>query len=117
MNVKNITKASLVLVIMLMLTTLQTSAQNYVKPKTRILFLLDGSGSMYAAMDKDVRINVAKRMLSKIVDSLEHAKEVQVALRVYGHQFSVAAGNRSCEDTKLEVPFANNNFNKIKIKF
>ena len=114
MNVKNITKASLVLVFMLMLTTLQTSAQNYVKPKTRILFLLDGSGSMYAAMDKDVRINVAKRMLSKIVDSLEHAKEVQVALRVYGH--ISPPGQRNCKDTKLEVPFKYGNHKQVKEK-
>ena len=52
--------------------------------KTRILFLLDGSGSMYARMDNDFRINVAKRLLTKIVDSLVNAKNVEIALRVYG---------------------------------
>ncbi|MES2691473.1 MAG: VWA domain-containing protein [Bacteroidota bacterium] len=84
------------------------------KPKTRILFLLDGSGSMYAAMDKDVRINIAKRLLTKIIDSLEMAKEVQVALRVYGH--TTPPGQRNCKDTKLEVPFKYNNHKQIKEK-
>ncbi len=90
------------------------SAQGYTKPKTRILFLLDGSGSMYAAMDKDIRINVAKRLLAKIVDSLESAKDVQVALRVYGH--TTSPGQRNCKDTKLEVPFKYNNHKQIKDK-
>lgn len=82
------------------------------KPKTRILFLLDGSGSMFAAMDKDVRINVAKRLLSKTMDSLEQYKDVQVALRVYGH--TTPPGQRNCKDTKLEVPFKNGNHKRIK---
>lgn len=90
------------------------TAQNYTKPKTRILFLLDASGSMYATMDKDIRINVAKRLLTKIVDSLERAKDVQVGLRVYGHTSPPAA--RNCKDTKLEVPFKYNNHKQLKDK-
>lgn len=83
-------------------------------PRTRILFLLDGSGSMYAAMDKDVRINVAKRLLTKIMDSLEMAEDVQVALRVYGH--TTPPGQKNCKDTKLEVPFKKHNHRQIKDK-
>jgi Ca-activated chloride channel homolog len=86
----------------------------YIKPKTRILFLLDASGSMYAAMDKDVRINVAKRLLGKIIDSLEQAKDVQVGLRVYGH--TTPPGQRNCKDTRLEVPFKAHNHKQIKEK-
>jgi Ca-activated chloride channel family protein len=82
------------------------------KVKTRILFLLDASGSMYAAMDKDNRINVAKRMLTKLMDSLENAKGVEVALRVYGHTSPPA--KRDCKDTRLEVPFKQGNHAEIK---
>jgi Ca-activated chloride channel family protein len=82
------------------------------KVKTRILFLLDASGSMYASMDKDNRINVARRILTKLMDSLEHAKEVEVALRVYGHTSPPA--RHDCKDTKLEVPFGPHNHNAIK---
>jgi Ca-activated chloride channel family protein len=80
--------------------------------KTRILFLLDASGSMYASMDKDNRINVAKRLLTKLMDSLERAKDVEVALRVYGHNSPPV--RRDCKDTKLEVPFRQGNHADIK---
>lgn len=82
------------------------------KVKTRILFVLDASGSMYASMDKDNRINVAKRILTKLMDSLERAKDVEVALRVYGHNSPPA--RHDCKDTKLEVPFSANNHAAIK---
>ena len=105
----------LVLVFIMLGLQFNAHAQGYIKPKTRILFLLDGSGSMYAAMDKDIRINVAKRLLSKIVDSLENSSsEVQVALRVYGH--TTPPGQRNCKDTRLEVPFKYNNHKQIKEK-
>jgi Ca-activated chloride channel family protein len=82
------------------------------KVKTRILFLLDASGSMYATMDKDNRINVARRILTKLMDSLESAKQVEVALRVYGHTSPPA--KHDCKDTRLEVPFGSHNHAAIK---
>ncbi len=82
------------------------------KVKTRILFLLDASGSMYATMDKETRIVVAKRMLTKLMDSLRTAKGIEVALRVYGH--TSPPGRRDCHDTRLEVPFKQNNYDEIK---
>ncbi|MFN9583160.1 MAG: VWA domain-containing protein, partial [Bacteroidota bacterium] len=54
------------------------------KVKTRILFVLDASGSMYARMETDTRINVAKKLMYKIMDSMARAKDVEVGLRVYG---------------------------------
>ncbi len=100
--------------LLLLFFSVETQSQNYVKPKTRILFLLDASGSMYATMEKDIRINVAKRLLSKIVDSLEKAKDVQVGLRVYGHISSPSEHN--CKDTRLEVPFKYGNHRQMKDK-
>jgi Ca-activated chloride channel family protein len=88
-------------------------AQQVYRPaKTRILFLLDASGSMFARMEKDTRINVAKRLLSNIVDSLQGAKNLEIALRVYGHTSPPA--KRDCKDTRLEVPFRVNNHADIK---
>lgn len=84
------------------------------KVKTRILFLFDASGSMYATMDKDNRINIAKRIMGKLMDSLQNAKGVEVALRVYGH--TSPPSRHDCKDTKLEVPFSRNNHQKIKDK-
>ncbi|MGE0561710.1 MAG: VWA domain-containing protein [Flavobacteriales bacterium] len=86
------------------------------KTKTRILFVLDASQSMYGLWGQEQKMKVASRLLSNLMDSLQHVENLEVALRVYGHQFSVAAGNRSCEDTKLEVPFGGKNYSKIKSK-
>lgn len=89
------------------------AAQQVYRPaKTRILFLLDASGSMFARMERDTRINIAKRLLSNIVDSLQGAKNVELALRVYGHTSPPA--KRDCKDTRLEVPFRINNHADIK---
>jgi Ca-activated chloride channel homolog len=81
---------------------------------TRILFLLDASGSMWAKMETDNRITVAKNLLSKMVDSLKSFDFVEVGLRVYGHTSPKAAQN--CKDTRLEVPFGKNNAEDIKKK-
>jgi Ca-activated chloride channel family protein len=89
-------------------------AQQKTKVDTRILFLFDASGSMYARMDKDSRINVAKRILSNIMDSLSKFQNIEVGLRVFGHRQTPAQWD--CEDTKLEVPFKPNNHQEIKAK-
>lgn len=80
--------------------------------KTRILFLLDASGSMYAIMDKENRITIAKRLLSRTIDSLQGIKNVELALRVYGH--TSPPYKHDCRDTRLEVPFRENNHSEIK---
>lgn len=79
--------------------------------KTRLLFLLDASGSMFAPWENSIRMNVAKRILTEMVDSLRIDKNLQLALRVYGHQFHRKYQN--CKDTKLEVPFRPNNHDDI----
>lgn len=85
------------------------------KPKvTRILFLLDASGSMMAPWEGQPRWNVAKRMLARMVDSLNTYPNLELALRVYGHQHPNTEKN--CEDSRLEVPFAPRNAQAIKAK-
>lgn len=81
--------------------------------RTRILFLLDGSGSMLAKWGGggQTRMDAAKRVLSDIVDSLASNSKVELALRVYGHQYHKQ--QNVCNDTKLEVPFGAVNHSKI----
>ncbi len=86
--------------------------QRLMAEKTRILFVLDASGSMLSKWDGDMRINVAKDKLALLVDSLKVNKNVEFALRVYGHQFDSKLKN--CKDSKLEVSFEANNYFKIK---
>jgi Ca-activated chloride channel homolog len=80
--------------------------------KTRILFLLDGSGSMLAPWERTTRIAVAKKLLTDLVDSLEGRKNLELALRVYGHQYERRL--QRCDDSRLEVPFAPRNHEQIR---
>ncbi|WP_114779425.1 vWA domain-containing protein [Botryobacter ruber] len=84
------------------------------KPNTRILFLLDASGSMMAKWENSDRMSVAKTLLANLVDSLQQYENLEVALRVYGHQSGREQNN--CRDTKLEVPFAARNAEQVKKK-
>ena len=85
------------------------------KPKvTRILFLLDASGSMMAPWEGTPRWEVAKRLLAKMADSLNAYPNLELGLRVYGHQSPNSEQN--CEDSRLEVPFAPKNAAAIKAK-
>jgi Ca-activated chloride channel family protein len=79
--------------------------------KTRILFLFDASGSMLAPWGNELRIDAAKRVLTDLVDSLRVNKKIELALRPYGHL--TPAKQRNCQDTKLEIPFAPNNNDRI----
>ncbi|HLO91132.1 MAG TPA: VWA domain-containing protein [Lentimicrobium sp.] len=82
------------------------------EPLTRILFVFDGSQSMYGTWQSDVKINIAKKLMLNLLDSLSNFKNLQLALRVYGHQKQFPPAD--CNDTKLEVPFSFGNINKIK---
>lgn len=64
--------------------------------------------------DGETRIQAAKEILAKAVDSLRGTANLEIALRVYGHQSPITATYQDCNDTKLEVPFGNNNFDNVK---
>lgn len=82
------------------------------KPLTRILFVFDASQSMYGRWQSDMKINIARNLLIKVLDSLQSIPDLEVALRLYGHQYQFPP--QVCNDTKLEVPFGKDNFFKIK---
>lgn len=86
-------------------------AQGQSYNKTRILFVLDGSYSMYGDLDRLSKISVAKNILTKMVDSLNKTPDVQVGLRAYGHQTDKY--KQDCKDTKLEVGFRKDNKDAI----
>ncbi|WBO86503.1 vWA domain-containing protein [Hymenobacter yonginensis] len=85
------------------------------KPRvTRILFLLDASGSMLAPWEGRARMEVAKGLLARMVDSLNAYPNLELGLRAYGHLHDKSENN--CEDSKLEVAFAPKNAAAIKAK-
>src|SRR3989344_5292643 len=83
---------------------------------TRVLFILDASNSMNAKWGDQSRIESAKELLAKAVDSLRGSANLEIALRVYGHQSPITATYQDCNDTKLEVPFGKDNYDRIKTR-
>lgn len=56
----------------------------------------------------------AREILKEAITSLEGVPNLEIALRVYGHQSPITPTFQDCNDTKLEVPFGPNNHAKIK---
>ena len=81
-------------------------------PTTRILFIFDASQSMLGRWQSDTKFNIAKRIVSEMLDSIANLKNTEFALRVYGHQYQFPP--QVCTDTRLEVPFSPGNTSKIK---
>jgi len=88
-------------------------ADEYSYKLTRILFLVDGSGSMNEAMDGSTKFELSKKMVADYIDSLNRTNsKVETAIRVFGHQSQPSEKN--CTDSKLEVPFGHHTLGEIK---
>jgi len=105
-------KQRFVILLLLSLLVGQTRAQQE-QPLTRILFIFDASNSMNGIWENKPKIDVATRLLSSALDSLQHAENLELALRVYGHEKYFQKG-QDCDDTKLLVPFGPGNGYKIR---
>jgi Ca-activated chloride channel family protein len=81
---------------------------------TRVLFVFDASNSMKTKHKNTTRIEGAKELFYKFLDSLSKQKNIQFALRMYGHTVKYPPGD--CKDSKLVVPFGKNNVALIKSK-
>ncbi len=61
------------------------------------------------------RFETARNLLVNLVDSLSKNKSnVEIGIRAFGHQYPNKFHN--CEDSKLEIPFAKNNAQKINAR-
>ena len=69
----------------------------------RVLFIFDASQSMLGRWQSGRKIDIAKNLLSKMVDSLSNLDNLEIALRVYGHKSPFPP--KDCEDSYLEVNF------------
>jgi Ca-activated chloride channel family protein len=86
------------------------------KELTRILFVMDASNSMNAFWGNEPKIDAARKVLLESLGPIEDAPNVEIALRLYGHQTRIEPGKQDCDDTKLEVPFAPHNGDAIRAK-
>lgn len=84
------------------------------EPLTRVLFIYDASQSMYAAWEGGTRMEVAKKLLINMLDSLRGQENLEIGLRVYGHQRPVPP--QDCRDTRLEVNFKADNIDQLQAR-
>lgn len=81
---------------------------------TRLLFVMDASNSMNAFWDNQPKINAAREVLLRSLTEIEGQPDLEIALRLYGHQTRIEPGKQDCDDTKLEVPFSPNSVPAIR---
>ncbi|RAV99676.1 von willebrand factor type a [Pseudochryseolinea flava] len=112
-NVRLIIISTIFFIVAIIDSQAQHKVQQKIPEKTRILFLLDGSGSMLENWGRphQTKMSMAKIILSQIIDSLKQNKNLELALRVYGHRSPREQNN--CKDTQLEAPFKANNHQLI----
>jgi Ca-activated chloride channel family protein len=78
-------------------------AQKKKEPVNRILFIFDASQSMLGRWQSGRKIDIAKNLLSNMLDSLKQIENLEIGLRVYGHQKGYPP--QDCDDSKLEINF------------
>lgn len=71
---------------------------------------------MNGKWEGSTRLEIAKKLLASTVDSLRGIPNLEIGLRIYGHQSPVTATFQDCNDTKLEVPFGPDNHDLAKAK-
>lgn len=71
---------------------------------------------MNARWGAQTRIDAAKELLAKTVEDIRGIPNLEIGLRVYGHQSPITATYQDCNDTKLEVPFGKDNFSQVKAR-
>ena len=91
-------------------------SQQKQEPVNRILFIFDASQSMLGRWQSGRKIDIARKLLYNMLDSLKTMDNLEIGLRVYGHQKSYPP--QDCDDTRLEVDFGKSNdvTERIKVK-
>ena len=107
-------KLKILIFIGLILLSSNLYPQKKQEPVNRILFVFDASQSMLGRWQSGRKIDIAKQLLTNITDSLKDVKNLELALRVYGHQRSFPP--QDCDDTRLEINFIPSNIFAERVK-
>lgn len=90
----NMLRKNIFFIVLVVLNFFYTTAQVTItekekpkpKPTTRILFVYDASQSMLGTWQSDRKISIASKLMSELLDSLKNITDLQLGLRIYGHQ-------------------------------
>jgi len=99
---------------LLLVGSFDASAQKKEEPINRILFIFDASQSMLGRWQSGRKIDIARKLLYNMLDSLKTMENLEIGLRVYGHQKGYPP--QYCDDTRLEVDFGACNVVTDRIK-
>ena len=99
---------------LLLLGSFTAFSQKKKEPINRILFIFDASQSMLGRWQSGRKIDIAKNLLSNMVDSLKDIENLEIGLRVYGHKSGYPP--QDCDDTKLEINFIPSHLAADRIK-
>lgn len=67
---------------------------------------------MLARWQSDRKITIANKLMAELLDSLRGVPDLQLGLRMYGHQKNYPP--QDCDDSRLEIPIGYGNIDKIK---
>ena len=107
-------KLKILILLGLIILSSNSYSQKKQEPVNRILFVFDASQSMLGRWQSGRKIDIAKQLLTNITDSLKDVKNLELALRVYGHQRSFPP--QDCDDTRLEINFIPSNIFAERVK-
>ena len=107
-------KLKILILLGLIILSSDSYSQKKQDPVNRILFVFDASQSMLGRWQSGRKIDIAKQLLTNITDSLKDVKNLELALRVYGHQRSFPP--QDCDDTRLEINFIPSNIFAERVK-
>jgi Ca-activated chloride channel homolog len=101
-------------IVILFSFNLSVFSQSNNENQRNLLFIFDASQSMLSPWQSKRKVEIAKDYLIQIVDSLSRIRNLEMGLRVYGHQTKLGPGRKKdCNDTKLEVSIGPNNSRRI----
>ncbi|MDG1260556.1 MAG: VWA domain-containing protein [Flavobacteriales bacterium] len=89
-----------ILIVLLSMVTFSAVGQG----TTRILFVFDASNSMNGFWEGQRKIETSTKLLSQTLEELYGIDNLEIGLRVYGHQTQHVPGAQDCDDTELVVP-------------
>ena len=104
----------LLLTTLLFVGSFDSISQKNQEPINRILFIFDASQSMLGRWQSGRKIDIARKLLYNMLDSLKTMENLEIGLRVYGHQKGYPP--QDCNDTRLEVDFGRSNDVSERIK-
>ena len=107
-------KLKILILLGLIILSSDSYSQKKQDPVNRILFVFDASQSMLGRWQSGRKIDIAKQLLTNITDSLKDVRNLELALRVYGHQRSFPP--QDCDDTRLEINFIPSNIFAERVK-